>query len=297
MTRTAGHKALYFFLVTLAAVLAFVAVSALLHGHVALGLAAVAILLLLHAAGFVQRRFLSELLLGLHHLVRRDFARSKDHSERFIAQLEAQPWRGKFIALGLSAYSRNAEALARNNLGAAMLQLGEFDAAREQLSRAIALDPQGPLPHLNMGNLLLHSATYAEARPWFEKARALGFTGGWADDVVIASQRRNAARSLRGGLDYAPPADPAVDPAIGGAFVLELLNDDRTPMEFVVATLERLFGMTGIQAVRTMLAVHEHGSAPCAGFDTEAAAQASADELAALARASDFPLSCRVVAR
>jgi ATP-dependent Clp protease adaptor protein ClpS len=297
VTSTAAYRALYFCLVALSATLAFIAVSAVLHGHIVLGLAAVALLLLLHVAGFVQRHFLADLLLGLHHLVRRDFARSKDHSQRFIAQLEEQPWRGKFIALGLSAYSRNAEALARNNLGAAMLQLGEFEEAREQLSRAIALDPKGPLPHLNMGTLLLHSATFGDARPWFEKAEALGFKGGWADDLVMASQRRNAARSVRGGPNSTPPACPAPEPAIGGAFVLELLNDERTAMEFVVATLEQLFGMTGIRAMRIMLAVHRDGSAVFAGFDTEAAAQAKADELTAPALASDFPLACRVVAR
>lgn len=296
MTRTAAHKALYFFVLIVAALLAFVAVDSLLHGRTALGLGAVAILLALHVMGFMQRRFLSELLAGLHHLVRRDFAASKAHSERFLAQLEAQPWRGKFIALGLSSYSRNAEALARNNLGAAMVQLGEFDGAREQLSRAIALDSKSPLPHMNMGTLLLHSATYAEAQPWFEKAEALGFAGSWADDLVRASQRRNAARSV-GAPNLGPPAVPPPRVDIDGAFVLELLNDDRTPMEFVVSTLERLFGMTGLQAVRIALAAHSDGSAQITGFDTEAAAQAKADELMALAHANELPLACRVVAR
>jgi ATP-dependent Clp protease adaptor protein ClpS len=239
-------------------------------------LAALTLLALLLIPNRIQAYFWSDLVAGFHHLNRRDYVLSKTHSQRFLAQLAARPWLKKLIWLGPTAYSRDAEALARNNLGAAMWKLGELEAAQEQLLHAIVLDPRCPLPHHNMGELLLNATTMATAMPWLEKAEALGFPG-------------SRGRMLL------PPYRP-LQP-VSGAFVLELINDDLTKMEFVVTALEQLFGLTGAEAIMIMLTVHRDGSAVCAGFDTEAVAQAKADELTALARASGFPLSCRVVAR
>lgn len=50
-----------------------------------------------------------------------------------------------------------------------------------------------------------------------------------------------------------------------------LLNDDYTPMEFVVSLLEKLFGMDREQATRVMLLVHSHGKGVCGIFTYEIA--------------------------
>ncbi len=50
-----------------------------------------------------------------------------------------------------------------------------------------------------------------------------------------------------------------------------ILNDDFTPMEFVVHVLERFFGMTHAQAVELMLTVHKKGVAVVGVFSHEIA--------------------------
>src|SRR5205814_8674698 len=97
-------------------------------------------------SGRVQAYFWSELLAGLHALNRRDYQRSKTHSQRFLAQLRERPWLKHLTWLGTSSYSLSAEVLALNNLGAAEMRLGDFDAARTRFNQAIALDPRCPVP-------------------------------------------------------------------------------------------------------------------------------------------------------
>lgn len=266
------------------------------HGHGLLGLAAftgVALVLLL--PGIVVRHYWGELQAGFRYLSQRNYAASKHHSERFLMQLEESPWLRKLAWLGTTIYSRNPEVLARNNLGAAMRNLGEIEPARAQLARAIELDPLCPLPYHNMGVLVLHTATCAEAVPWIEKAKALGLKRGLTTSMRAASRSRTIARAIGLSGELVPPAPPP-RPRFGGAFRVDLVNDDVTPLDFVVSSLEQVFGLTGAEAIRIARAVHREGWAGCAGFETEAAAQEKADELLALARAGGFPLSCTVVA-
>ncbi|MEL7046575.1 MAG: ATP-dependent Clp protease adaptor ClpS, partial [Pseudomonadota bacterium] len=54
-------------------------------------------------------------------------------------------------------------------------------------------------------------------------------------------------------------------------FKVVLLNDDYTPMEFVVMVLERFFGMTHAQAFELMLTVHKKGVAVVGVFSHEIA--------------------------
>lgn len=299
MTRTGVYKAIYFLTLGGAILLIGAGVYGLREGQALFGLAALAGFALLLLPGHILRHYWADLLAGLHHLNQRNYAASKLHSERFLVQLQEKPWLKRLIWLGTSSYSRDVEVLARNNLGGALIKLGEIEPAREQLARAIALDPLCPLPYRNMGVLVLNSATYAEAKPWFEKAEALGLKGDLTDSMVGASQRRNAARAMGVLGDvpghFVPPSQPP-KPRFAGAFRVELINDDVTPLEFVVSSLEQVFGLTGAQAIRIASAADRHGRAACAGFESEGAARERADQLSELARAAGFPLSCAVIA-
>lgn len=50
-----------------------------------------------------------------------------------------------------------------------------------------------------------------------------------------------------------------------------LLNDDFTPMDFVVDVLNRFFGMDAVKAEAVMMAVHEQGKGVCGVYSKEVA--------------------------
>ncbi|UTW45807.1 ATP-dependent Clp protease adapter ClpS [bacterium SCSIO 12696] len=72
-----------------------------------------------------------------------------------------------------------------------------------------------------------------------------------------------------------------------------MLNDDFTPMEFVVEVLESYFGMNREQATRVMLRVHTEGKAVC-GLYTRDIAETKANQVNQYARECDHPLLCEV---
>lgn len=70
-----------------------------------------------------------------------------------------------------------------------------------------------------------------------------------------------------------------------------MLNDDFTPMEFVVHVLERLFNMTHAQAIEIMLTVHRKGVAVVGVFSHEVA-ETKVAQVMELARRQQHPLQC-----
>ena len=70
-----------------------------------------------------------------------------------------------------------------------------------------------------------------------------------------------------------------------------LLNDDFTPMEFVVQVLQRIFRMDQEQATRVMLTVHTEGRGVC-GVYTKDIAATKADQVLDMARVHQHPLQC-----
>jgi ATP-dependent Clp protease adaptor protein ClpS len=70
-----------------------------------------------------------------------------------------------------------------------------------------------------------------------------------------------------------------------------ILNDDYTPMEFVVQVLERFFGMTHAQAFELMLTVHKKGLA-VVGVFTHEIAETKVVQVMDYARRHQHPLQC-----
>ena len=70
-----------------------------------------------------------------------------------------------------------------------------------------------------------------------------------------------------------------------------LLNDDYTPMEFVVAILERFFHMSHAQAFEIMLTVHKKGVAVVGVFSHEIA-ETKVAQVMDFARRHQHPLQC-----
>ena len=70
-----------------------------------------------------------------------------------------------------------------------------------------------------------------------------------------------------------------------------LLNDDFTPMEFVVVVLERFFDMDHDDAGTHMFRIHGNGKAICGTYSYEEAEKKAADVLAFAGR-HKHPLQC-----
>ncbi len=70
-----------------------------------------------------------------------------------------------------------------------------------------------------------------------------------------------------------------------------ILNDDFTPMEFVVLVLEHFFSKTREEATRVMLHVHNHGVGVCGVFTYEVA-ETKVAQVLDLARRHEHPLQC-----
>ena len=74
-------------------------------------------------------------------------------------------------------------------------------------------------------------------------------------------------------------------------FKVMLLNDDFTPMEFVVAVLQKFFGMTRERATQVMLKVHREGIGVCGVYPRDIAGT-KVQQVAAFARRHQHPLQC-----
>ena len=70
-----------------------------------------------------------------------------------------------------------------------------------------------------------------------------------------------------------------------------LLNDDYTPMEFVVMVLERFFGMTHAESFEIMLVVHKKGLAVVGVYSHEIA-ETKVSQVMDFARRQQHPLQC-----
>lgn len=74
-----------------------------------------------------------------------------------------------------------------------------------------------------------------------------------------------------------------------------LLNDDYTPMDFVVEVLERYFGYSEVVASELMMQVHYQGRAIC-GIYTRDIAETKVHQVTIYAEQHEYPLRCTMEA-
>ena len=72
-----------------------------------------------------------------------------------------------------------------------------------------------------------------------------------------------------------------------------MLNDDYTPMEFVIYVLESFFGMSHDEATQVMLHVHQKGVGVCGVFTYEIA-ETKVNQTMDLAQKNEHPLQCTI---
>jgi len=88
-------------------------------------------------------------------------------------------------------------------------------------------------------------------------------------------------------------AEPEVKTKRPPYFKVVLLNDDYTPMDFVVFILKGIFHRSHEDAVNIMFEVHQKGAGVC-GVYTRDVAETKAEEAIIVARRREYPLQCRV---
>lgn len=76
-------------------------------------------------------------------------------------------------------------------------------------------------------------------------------------------------------------------------FKVIMLNDDFTPMDFVVAVLKLFFNMEQALATKIMYEIHETGRAVCGIFSKDVA-ETKADQVMEYARRHEYPLVCSI---
>ena len=72
-----------------------------------------------------------------------------------------------------------------------------------------------------------------------------------------------------------------------------MLNDDYTPMEFVIYVLESFFSMSHDEATQVMLHVHQKGVGVCGVFTYEIA-ETKVNQTMDLAQKNEHPLQCTI---
>jgi len=103
------------------------------------------------------------------------------------------------------------------------------------------------------------------------------------------SERRTAP-------DYNDEFDLAVDEARPRVkkpplYRVVLLNDDYTPMDFVVEVLESIFGMQRMRATQVMLEIHMKGKGVCGVYNFEIA-ETKVAQVMGIAQQHQHPLLC-----
>ncbi len=119
-----------------------------------------------------------------------------------------------------------------------------------------------------------NSTTNGEGRDVIQAERMMARTPGRDDDGDAGVVLETKPKTKR------PPL-----------YKVMLINDDYTPMEFVVHVLERFFGLNHAQAFEIMLTVHKKGLAVVGVFSFEVA-ETKVTQVMDFARRHQHPLQC-----
>lgn len=111
------------------------------------------------------------------------------------------------------------------------------------------------------------------------------------NSLLILNQREDEQDPDRDDGLVVSPEKPALKrPA---RFRVILLNDDYTPMDFVVDVLMKFFGMNEEKATQVMLLVHTQGKAVC-GVYTRDIAETKAAQVNQYSTECEHPLLCEI---
>mgnify|MGYP005990159279 CR=1 FL=1 len=82
-----------------------------------------------------------------------------------------------------------------------------------------------------------------------------------------------------------------IKPKLPSLYKVVILNDDYTPMEFVVHVVQTVFNKTHDEATRLMLKIHTEGMGVCGMYPLEIA-ETKMNQVLNFAKESQHPLQC-----
>jgi tetratricopeptide (TPR) repeat protein len=180
MTRTERYKIQYF-----ASIAGYAAIVAVLLWQFGLQpITIIVVALLLFVPGRVQGFLWRDLYTGRRLLESGSFSSSLSASERFVQLAKSRPWLRKLWWLQGAIYTRDPVAMAQNNIGAAHLELKQFDEAKRAFSDAISLDAEYAVPHFNLAMIAGLEEDEAEKEHRLNRAAALGYSQSVIDNFV-----------------------------------------------------------------------------------------------------------------
>lgn len=109
--------------------------------------------------------------------------------------------------------------------------------------------------------------------------------------TIMSDDDRNVGGGNRGNTGVV--IKPKMKTKKPSMYKVIMLNDDYTPMEFVVHVLERFFSKNREEATRIMLHVHQRGVGVCGTFTYEVA-ETKVTQVMDFARQHQHPLQCTV---
>jgi ATP-dependent Clp protease adaptor protein ClpS len=107
----------------------------------------------------------------------------------------------------------------------------------------------------------------------------------------VRAEDEDRGKGTDGGSQVGVATKTRAKPKKPSQYKVLMLNDDYTPMEFVVLVLKRFFGMDLEQATRVMLHVHQRGVGVC-GIFTYEVAETKVNQVMDFARQNQHPLQC-----
>jgi ATP-dependent Clp protease adaptor protein ClpS len=124
------------------------------------------------------------------------------------------------------------------------------------------------------------------------------FPDGRRPNIIVAEKRINVWTEMSG-IEKRGDEGPITGTVVKAKpktkkpsmYKVLMLNDDYTPMEFVVHILERFFSKTRDEATRIMLHVHRRGVGICGVFTYEVA-ESKVSQVMDFARQHQHPLQC-----
>ena len=148
----------------------------------------VAAALVLIIPGRIQGFFYRDFFTGRQLFDKGAFKESLFYSEKFIVQLNSKPNLKHLLWVTWPIYSVEIKAMALNNLGAAYLELGDFENAESQFQAALSLDPHYPIPYFNLAIVNELRQMHDLAKQCAEKACLLGYRQSTFDKVILKAQ-------------------------------------------------------------------------------------------------------------